>query len=197
MSEFPDDLPLRRFRGLLHSRRNEFDKASDILEKLLAKFEHDEETIGMLAGVRKRQYLKDPKNHAALVRAHKLYLKGWKASSRTNTYLGINAAATSLYLGDLMEVDRLALESETALEKQIGAAANHMRAAYWELATRAEALLLLRRWDAADDAYNEAYRIGTARPGDIESTEKQRSEIIAAFRRLGIERGDKPPAGSD
>jgi tetratricopeptide (TPR) repeat protein len=196
LDRFAKDVRLRQLQGLSFSRQNRYAEAIRVLDALAAESSSDEETMGILAGVHKRRYLDDPENGEALGLAQKMYKAGWKASGSSNTYLGINAATTSLYLGRVADAERLAGDVERTLTKRIGSVAASpvldVKIGYWELATLAESLLLQRKWQAAEEAYRKAFAVGAGRPGDIESTESQRSSILAAFRRSGVdaEKGD-------
>jgi tetratricopeptide (TPR) repeat protein len=188
---FPKNVRIRQLQGLSFSRQKRYAEAIRILDALASGSPRDEETVGILAGVHKRRYLDDPENREALGLAQKMYKAGWKASGSSNTYLGINAAATSLLRGAVVDAKRLAGDVERTLRKRIGSVAEcsplDVKIGYWERATLAESLLLQQNWEAAGEAYREAFDVGAGRPGDIDSTESQRLSIIAVFRRFGVD----------
>jgi hypothetical protein len=122
----------------------------------------DEETQGILAGAYKRRSDAEPGRRDEWLRAcHARYERGWWQSREANTYLGINAAATALWLGmpdqsaafaksvrDLLETRRQGLE-------QAGPAGpRHL--SLWDQLTLAEAHLLLGEWEDAKRHYCEA-----------------------------------------
>jgi tetratricopeptide (TPR) repeat protein len=160
-ARFPDDIRLRQLQGLLWSREGRLEEACAWLEAIEdTDSATDEETQGILAGAYKRQAEADPQRQTEwLKKCHASYAHGWQRSRQSNTYLGINAAATALWLGlphtaiattvrDLLEARRLQL-ARTAGEGQrfLG---------YWDQLTLAEAHLLLRCWEDAHRCYAEA-----------------------------------------
>ena len=107
LKEFPEDLRLRQLQGLYHSRTGNLEEARKCLEPLYEK-DSDEETAGITAGVYKRLWWKDRDNKEWLEKSHRAYAYGWKVSKQTNTFVGINAAATLLFLGRPAESQRIA-----------------------------------------------------------------------------------------
>ncbi len=96
---FPQDVRLRQVMGLFWRRERQPARALTWLEPLLKERPDDEETIGIMAGACKGLWELDRTNQDPLLRAHRLYRRAWKRSGRESAYMGINAAATALWLG--------------------------------------------------------------------------------------------------
>ncbi len=114
---YEEDFRLRQMMGLYYSRRGKLDKAEKWLTggAKAEEFGREEETVGILGGVYKRRYLaaltagsSDLRARPHLHEATRTYERGWKASEFTNFYLGINAAALSLWNGDLYQARGIA-----------------------------------------------------------------------------------------
>ena len=97
LGQFPDEVRLRQLQGLLWSRSGRLEEACAWLEAIeTTDSEADEETQGILAGAYKRRGDADPARAAQWRQASHLgYERGWQRSQGSNTYLGINAAATA------------------------------------------------------------------------------------------------------
>ena len=163
LARFADDVRLRQLQGLLWSRAGRLAEACAWLEAIEpTDSAADEETQGILGGAYKRQADAEPAERLAwLTKSHAKYERGWEKSQRTNVYLGINAAATSLWLGlpgqttpiakrirDLLQV------RQNKLAQTDGGVARYLSC--WDQLTLAEAHLLLHEWDAARQCYREA-----------------------------------------
>jgi tetratricopeptide (TPR) repeat protein len=164
LARFPDDVRLRQLQGLLWSRTGRLTEACNWLEAIKATDSAaDEETQGILAGVYKRRAEAEPDRHDDwLKKCHDRYARGWQESLGMNTYLGINAAATALWLGlpgqqaaqITASIRTLLEERRLRLKQSEGAASRGLNC--WDQLTLAEAYLLLGEWDAASQAYREA-----------------------------------------
>jgi hypothetical protein len=182
---FPDDERLCQLMGLYWSRTGNLERARSCLMELrpLENNYADPETIGILAGIIKRFWKKDPNNRSLLHEAHNIYARGWRNSDRTNTYLGINAATTALWLNRPNIARSIANEVNTYLEKRLAVlhslpATKKRCLGYWDQATRAEALLLMEQWDAAKTAYRDAFQEFAHLPKNIEVTRQQMIRIL-------------------
>jgi tetratricopeptide (TPR) repeat protein len=181
LARFPNDLRLRQLTGLTWSREDQLEKAIECLAPLAEEFPSDDETVGITAGVYKRRWQADRARLDDLTKAHHGYSQGWTASGRKNTYLGINAATTALWLGQAAEAARLAQDVERLLRERArklpldltdpGQAFN-----YWDQVTLAEARLLQGDSAEAERAYQDAYAHArrASRAGDIESASDRR-----------------------
>jgi len=179
LARFPDDLRLLQLQGLYWSRKGELNRASALLKELHSKNRNDEETTGIFAGMCKRRWLADRKNENALEEARRLYRHGWaKSSGRNNAYLGVNAAATTLWLNRPVEARELADEVATLLNQRAAALARHtadpdLASNFWEQVTHAEVALLQDNSADARRRYLEAFAAHPEQKGSIEVAMKQ------------------------
>jgi pimeloyl-ACP methyl ester carboxylesterase len=124
------------------------------LSQLEPQLQGDPETQGILAGRFKRQWLKSRNSDSLGWRAHDLYKAAFESAKPANPgqafYNGINAAYMSFALGG---DDYPGLANEVLMICQ-----NLERPDYWAVATGAEAHLLLRHYDQAAQAYQDASR---------------------------------------
>ena len=161
LKQHPKDLRLKQLRGLFLSRTGKLKQAEAELRQLLKQFPNDDETIGILAGVIKKLW--QAGDQSKLGQWGKLYIKGWQQSKQRNTYLGINAAAYSLWSGDTdasQSIAKAITETyqirETVLREQLDVQTSRMD--YWDLATLAEANLLAGNTLAAEEAYQRLFQ---------------------------------------
>lgn len=133
-------------------------KAVATLKSLPAEYQVDPETLGITAGRLKRRWLESgPPRLPALGRsALDTYRAGYEAAVASDDvdqvlYNGINTAFMSLAMN--RPYDELA--------KIVLAATDTAGDDYWVAATRAEALLLLGRYEEAETAYNNAFEFST------------------------------------
>lgn len=160
LAQYPEDLRLLQLKALALSRgsdRKKLEEALASLEALAHRFE-DAETLGILAGAYKRR--SDP-NVADdwLAKAHRKYAAGFRIDKKS-TYLGINTAATALWLGHnriSTEVAHSVYALQNArLARRAAAAADLPPPEFWAEVTLAEAALLLGRLDEAGGLYASA-----------------------------------------
>jgi tetratricopeptide (TPR) repeat protein/predicted alpha/beta hydrolase family esterase len=150
-------------------------EALERLEQLPEDIRSNSETMGIRAGRLKREWLEDNDNTTAGTMSYQMYRAAYEKAKVDDDYgqkiyNGINVAFMSLMLGlthqdlaeELLEVTEGTQEPDD----------------YWTLATRAEALLLLKRFDAARDAYREAF-VGTGMSRYLATTAAQALNIIA------------------
>jgi tetratricopeptide (TPR) repeat protein len=185
LSRFPDDLRLRQLMGLYWSRQGQLEKALHWLEPLATRFDADDETAGMTAGVYKRKWQADKANRNDLEKAYRAYRDAWKKSNKKNTYLGINSATTALWLGRADEARRVATEVEELLRDRLTALPRDLMdpglaLSFWDQVTLAEAHALQGAWDAAERTWREALARHPERSGDAKVSLKQLNEIRTA-----------------
>lgn len=156
----PNDLRLLQLQGLLLSRTNQLQEAENLLRPLLKKFPNDDETVGILAGIYKKMWQKG--DLSKLQRWGKLYEKGWQQSKERNTYLGINAAAYALWVGNIDDSVDIATNivnqyrnRQKVLTETLNFPTNKMD--YWDHATLAEALLLSNDVEQAEVCYQTLF----------------------------------------
>jgi hypothetical protein len=184
LTRFADDVRLRQLQGLLHSRAGRLEQACSWLEAIEATdSQADEETQGILAGAYKRRAAEPARRAEWLAACHEKYQRGWHSSRQTNAYLGVNAAATGLWLRlpgweqTAARVRRM-LEARSAQLAQAGRRLN-----CWDQLTLAEARLLLKDWDAARDAYREAAERFAGQKKALQVARDQAREDLAALGR--------------
>jgi tetratricopeptide (TPR) repeat protein len=184
---FESDLRLRQLEGLYYSRTGELEKALRTLEEApRTGTVADEETEGILAGAYKRCWQRTPGDQEMLLRCHCTYRDAWERSGQSNTYLGINAATTALWLGianvarDLAGVVANRLE---ARRRQLGQQVGHGELNYWDRVTLAESYLLLKREKEACEGYEAAFR---RYPEQVENIRVSREQARQIVERLGL-----------
>ncbi|MDY0384540.1 TRAFs-binding domain-containing protein [Trichlorobacter sp.] len=173
-----------QLQGLLLSREDRLDEAMQLLEKedarLRARSERiDVETTGILAGVYKRIW-KQRQDEGYLRKSYETYRRGWRDSK--NTYLGINAATTSLWLNNPLESQQIAKEIKGILEQRRKLIQqktdNRYDLNYWDMATLAEACLLTHDLESSVELYQRAFKNCKNQPEDIDVTRRQRDSLI-------------------
>jgi hypothetical protein len=154
------------------------------------------ELRGLRAAVHKELFARRPGSAAAaenLATAQRLYQEVFEESRGTQYWQGINAATLALLLG------REPLARGLAERVLAACAPAGDEADYWLLATRAEAALVLGRFDAAADAYRRAVAVAGERIGDVASTRQNAALVLDAYRpaaadRRAIEHALRAPA---
>jgi tetratricopeptide (TPR) repeat protein len=184
LAAFPTDLRLRQLMGLCLSRQQQLAQALAWLEPLRREFRDDGETAGITAGVYKRIWQADRSQRDALKQSHREYRRAWEVSGEKTVYLGINAAATALWLDLRDEARKLAAEVERILRRRAATLPGDLHAAtldfqFWDRLTLAEALLVQGQWQPAYEMYTGTFACHANRAGDIEVARLQRDEIVA------------------
>lgn len=161
LGHFPQDVRLRQLQGLLWSRAGRLREACDWLEAIGGTDSAaDEETMGILAGAYKRRAEAESNGRDDWLRkCHGRYDRGWQRSRGSNTYLGVNAAATGLWLGLRLEAATTAGRVRDILEgrrRDLVAADPPAALHCWDQLTLAEAHLLLGEFDTAARCYRDA-----------------------------------------
>ena len=184
LARFSDDLRLQQLNVLAWKRRCDLKKAVENAAPLLARSRDDDETAGIVAGVYKQVYLEGGRDAEMLLKSHRAYLGGWEGSKSSNAYLGINAAATALWLGKCPESRRLAGEVRQLLLHRVAAIAKAadqqmLAASYWDEVTLAEAELLLGELSAAKARYQAAFARRAKFKGNIKvATDQAQRHLI-------------------
>jgi tetratricopeptide (TPR) repeat protein len=194
LARFPDDVRLRQLQGLIWSRTGRLKEACDWLEAIEpTDSAADEETQGILAGVYKRRAEAEPdRNEEWLKKCHDRYARGWEQSLGTNTYLGINAAATALWLGlPGQQAAHITTSIRTMLEERRrrlthseGPTARFLNC--WDQLTLAEAYLLLGEWNAARQYYREAVERFPKQSKALEVARHQADKNLVALGRTDL-----------
>lgn len=182
---FADDLRLGQLAGLSLSRDGHFAKALECLKPLHRRWADDDETTGILAGVYKRWWMTRRDENESLAHAYRLYHLAWERSKKANMYLGVNAAATALWLGNGVESRRIA---EDVCERLLGRRERFSRFCsdrdlalnFWDHVTLAEAQLLAGQWSRSRRTYAEAFANHADQPKNIAVSRAQALETLAA-----------------
>jgi tetratricopeptide (TPR) repeat protein len=139
---------VRQLRAFGLRKMGQIDEAIKKLEALKREGQLDAETGGLLAGSYKARWLEtDDRPFAQL--AYLTYRETYERYD--DPFNGINVAAMALHCGEPTVMVAIATRVRDKLLKQSEADRNH-----WDLATLAEAYLLLRRFDEAGDWYRKA-----------------------------------------
>ncbi len=186
LDTFPDDLRLRQLRGLHYSRTGQLREAIAYLDPLLSQYGDDEELAGIMAGAYKRLWQTGRNNQEWLSKSHRTYLRAWERTRETNVYLGINAAATALWMGRRAESQALAGKVREVLRSRAAALAPHpggsdLAQNYWDQVTLAEAELLSGDIASSRRSYRVAFEHHTAKRSGIKVSCQQRDEILKAL----------------
>jgi len=179
-----------QLKGLLYSREGRLDEALEILENDFLRQKSnrqawiDDETVGILAGVYKRMWHKN-NNAAYLTKSHETYTWGWRNSRNSNTYLGINAAATALWLNDRAEMQAISREVKAILEKRRRMIQQKTESRYdlnyWDLVTLAEANLLASNQGKAQELYDLAFTRYASETANIKTTKEQQRLLLESL----------------
>jgi tetratricopeptide (TPR) repeat protein len=179
----PQDLRLNQLYALELRRAGHAEEALTLLQTLSGKFQEDEETLGITAGALKSNWEHGRGSADVLVRAMKLYAKGFQVSRERNLYLGVNCAALELWQGESRAREHAAhiVELFAARNARLAGAGIDVAARrdYYDLVTEAEAMLLAGEGAAARELYRQAFDRFAARKGDIEGTVAQANRSIA------------------
>jgi len=168
--EFPQSLRPRQLNGLALARAGRWREAKAALGELYELGERDPETVGLYARTWMDSF-EATKNELHLRRSRDLYAESFQAAPR-NYYVGINAAAKSIFLNELDAGQAHAQR----VQEIVGTAAKHDD--YWMTATVAEVQLIQRRFVEAAQLYSAAVAMSPGREGDHESTWKQASRLL-------------------
>jgi tetratricopeptide (TPR) repeat protein len=168
--EFPKSLRPRQLNGLALARSGRWREAKAALGELYELGERDPETVGLYARTWMDSF-EATRNELHLRRSRDLYAEAFEASP-TNYYVGINAAAKSIFLHE-MDVGQTHAQRVQSI---VGTAAKH--GDYWMTATVAEVQLIQRRFAEAAQLYSAAVAMSPGREGDHESTWKQARRLL-------------------
>jgi tetratricopeptide (TPR) repeat protein len=171
LREFPKSLRPRQLSGLALARAGRWREAKTALGELYELGERDPETVGLYARTWMDSF-EATRNELHLRRSRDLYVEAFLAAPG-NYYVGINAAAKSIFLHE-MDVGRAHAERVQAI---VGTAAKHDD--YWMTATVAEVQLIQGRFAEAAQLYSAAVAMSPGREGDHESTWRQASRLLS------------------
>jgi predicted Zn-dependent protease len=167
---FPKAIRPRQLEGLALARKGEVMAAQRVLSKLWAEGEQDPETLGIYARTWMDRYAESG-DRLHLVRSRDLYAQAFKNAPK-DYYTGINAAAKSVFLGELEEAARYA----DAVEKIVGT--QKYEGDYWMTATAAEVQLIKQNYDQAAILYAAAVGMSPTATGNHASTWNQAKRLL-------------------
>ena len=173
---FPKAIRPKQLHGLALARRGrdaDLEQAQEILGLLLEKNNLDSETLGIYARTWMDRY-KKTHDQTALRQSRRYYAEAFERQPY-DYYTGINAAAKSVFLG---EMDK-AMEYLQRVETIVGD--KPVRDDYWKTATVAEVLLIKKQYPAAADMYRQAVDMAPGEKGSILSTWGQAALLLEAL----------------
>jgi class 3 adenylate cyclase len=178
LTSWPGDVRLRQLQGLALARSGATERANRILEELRSEGQSAEETLGMLGRTYKdlARTASSPSQRAEfLKRAAHIYNEAYRKSK--GYWTGINAATTTLLIGDKKRACELAAKVREQCLKEV---ADPSGDSYWELAALGEAALVCRDWAEAEKWYSRAAEEGRDRFGDLDSS-RRNARLILRF----------------
>lgn len=177
---FPNSIRPQQLRALALARRAEkgdLMNAQAIMGELEALGHRDPETLGILARTWMDRYALSG-DKLQLRKARDLYAEAFEGA-QDDYYVGINAAAKSVLLGDPADV-----EKGKTLAKQVQAivGTDMVRGDYWKTATVAEVALILEDYERAATRYGEAVALAPSEIGSHSSTWQQVCRLMAVLK---------------
>lgn len=167
---FPRSVRPRQLRGLALARAGQWKEARAAIGELYELGERDPETIGIYARTWMDSY-EATGDRLHLRRSRDLYAEGFELAPG-NYYLGVNAAAKSIFLDEL--------DSGKAFAQRVQAIVGNSAEGgdYWHTATVAEVQLIQRNFVEASRHYAKAIASTPGRAGDHASTCKQARRLL-------------------
>ena len=181
VTRFPRSAWPQQLMGLALTRQGKWRAAQQVLGELFEHPTKDNETLSLLAHTWRDRFVKscDPLH---LRKARNLYAEAL-AYTRSDNYARINAAATSVLLGELDVADKYVAE----VEKLVGA--EPRKGDYWLTAIIAETQLIRRRFSDAAKLYAAAVEDDPEAKGSHESTRAQARRLMDKLGPTAEERG--------
>jgi tetratricopeptide (TPR) repeat protein len=179
---------LRQRLALALARSGFTTKAKAVLEELRSSGAVDSETFGLLGSIYKICWAKAPVSEektSLLKTSRDFYRLGFEKTGAA--YCGVNAASLSLLL-DEPEAAKTLAESTLAADLK--------NDDYWDLATAAEANLILGRLDEAREKYTRASQVAAGRWADIASMRRQCRQLCFKLQQRRELLDDCFPCGS-
>lgn len=150
LPEVSTDRRVRQLRAYGLNKAGQFDAAVDILKGIEKEGYLDGETGGLLAGCYRRKW-ELTKENRWLIAARQTYLRAWEDSASKDPYPGVNAASMLLWAGEADKAREIASKVLRLLQKK-----PKKQLDQWNLATIAEAQLILKDLPAAREWYEHA-----------------------------------------
>ncbi|MFK7823596.1 MAG: tetratricopeptide repeat-containing protein [Oligoflexales bacterium] len=184
---FPKDVRLIQLKALILSRKNDLIEAKKLLDPYFKKNSYkDPETQGIYCGILKRIWLNNPKRTSELRSSRNNYYTGFEKSEFADIYMGINAAALSLFLGQKRESRNIAEKVKNTIEERqkyysLKNIVTDSSDQFWDIVTLAEANLLMGNFSKSRSLYNYAFNQYSSLKGNIEITKFQLTNILKYF----------------
>jgi hypothetical protein len=159
---FPKSIRPKQLKALALARSGQWSDAQRILAELYAAGHRDPETLGLFA----RTWMDRYKNSCKLrylEKSRNLYAEAFSLFPN-DYYTGINAAAKSVFLGDLVAADVHACRVEALVGDAV------VDGDYWKTATVAEVQLIRKNIPKAVQLYRAAVTIAPEAKGNHSST---------------------------
>ena len=188
LKNWPTHVRLRQLKALALARSGSLEEAESILDTLADEGNRDQETLGMLARVRKDYSLRalDPGEREQLLRrARDSYQEAWR--SPADYWTGINAASLSLLLDETGHAKQLAQQIHTTCLEFLGGSKDPD---YWLEATTGEAALILEDWNDAEKHYSSAIAKAGEDLARLAAT-RRNAHLILNHYKQGTERFDR------
>ena len=170
---FPKSIRVKQLEGLALRRLKRYQDAIEVLSELKAAGHQDPETMGILGAAWDGLYQESGKM-LHLRRSRELYRTAFQGNPK-DYYTGINAAAKSLFLGELQEAARLAGE----VLPLVKAASDGND--FWAGCTLGEVYLLQGDINSAAGQYQKVIDKHPSRTGDLAGTCQQATRICGAL----------------
>ena len=185
---FPTSIRPRQLRALALARRAEGSDLVDaqaILGELQQLGHSDPETLGIYARTWMDRYAVSG-DILHLRRSRDLYAEAFEGA-KDDYYVGINAAAKSVLLGDAANIER---GREFARQVQQIVGSDIVRGNYWKTATVAEVMLILGDNERAATRYAEAVAMAPSERGSHATTWQQACRLMAVLKPDDVARAD-------
>lgn len=167
---YPNAIRPKQLLGLTLSRLKRNEEAQLLLEELYQAGERGPETLGILAKTWYSRYLKEGEIED-LEHSRDIYLHGFEANP-DNYFLGINAAAKSIFFGEKDKGQELAIEVQEIVGKE------PVYKNYWLTATVAEVFLILEDYEMSANVYQKAKSWHPKAKGSHDSTYIQAQALM-------------------
>lgn len=178
ISTYPKAVRPKQLQGLALARKGEIESAQLILGELEAAGNRDPETLGMLARTWMDRY-KETGTNSFLRKSRNLYQLAFEHTP-SDFYVGINAAAKSVLLGETDLADELAKKVERLVGTEV------QEGKYWETATVAEVQLIQKNYEKAGKLYQAAVDIAPLEHGSQKTTLKQARLLLKHLKTTDI-----------
>jgi hypothetical protein len=170
LEQFPKSVRPQQLCGLAYARSGNWRKAKQLLADLYELGERDAETVGIYARTWMDSY-ESSGDELHLRKSRALYAEAFETTP-SDYYVGINAAAKSVFLRELST----AADYATKVEKLVGA--QKRPGNYWMTATVAEVQLIQRNFDKSAELYSDAIMIAPGQEDNHRSTWKQAKRLL-------------------